>query len=310
MPIALADESCQLRAAVGVVLSILQRPALSLLQQVCDALAGDGFHLLRAATATTRRHDARVAGFLITTGCAGVLGDLLHWDSAWELYFHFLIFIPIIQRLILLGEPALMAVRLHGHHLKWLFERLREIPRGYTIAVKFTIGLLVPTTIALMRFFVPSPDSSGYVELAGVTLHVPAWSDMPDWHYLAIGAFFIAHSYLDFRRVWDTRELAIRIISIDISLYRPMVDRMLSMGDWLHGRAERGVEAQPHERVARFAGYLAGRVIDTTNSVVDKVMEKPDAYARRWMLVNIGIGLAFHLLPLVFLFLLVVMQGY
>ena len=251
-----------------------------------------------------------MAGFLITTGCAGVLGDLLHWDSAWELYFHFLIFIPIIQRLILLGEPALMAVRLHGHHLKWLFERLREIPRGYTIAVKFTIGLLVPTTIALMRFFVPSPDSSGYVELAGVTLHVPAWSDMPDWHYLAIGAFFIAHSYLDFRRVWDTRELAIRIISIDISLYRPMVDRMLSMGDWLHGRAERGVEAQPHERVARFAGYLAGRVIDTTNTVVDKVMEKPDAYARRWMLVNIGIGLAFHLLPLMFLFLLVVMQGY
>ena len=70
-----------------------------------------------------------------------MLEDLLHWDSAWELYFHFLIFIPIIQRLILLGEPALMAVRLHGHHLKWLFERLREIPRGYTIAVKFTIGL-------------------------------------------------------------------------------------------------------------------------------------------------------------------------
>ena len=275
-----------------------------------DALTGNGLHLLRAATATTRRHGARVAGFLITTGCAGVLDDLLHWDSAWELYFHFLIFIPIIQRLILLGEPALMAVRLHGHHLKWLFERLQEIPRGYTIAVKFTIGLLVPTTIALMRFFVPNPDSSGDVELAGVTLHVPAWSDMPEWHYIAIAAFFIAHSYLDFRRVWDTRELAIRIISIDISLYRPMVDRMLSMGDWLHGRAERGVEAQPHERVARFAGYLAGRVIDTTNTVVDKVMEKPDAYARRWMLVNIGIGLAFHLLPLVFLFLLVVMQGY
>ena len=297
-------------AAVGIVLPTLQRPAFCLLQQVCDALTGNGLHLLRAATATTRRHRARVPGFLITTGCAGVLGDLLHWDSAWELYFHFLIFIPIVQRLILLGEPALMAARLHGHHFKWLFERLREIPRGYTIAVKFTIGLLVPTTIALMRFFVPSPDPSGYVELAGVTLHVPAWSDIPEWHYLAIGAFFIAHTYLDFRRVWDTRELAIRIISIDISRYRPMVDRMLSMGDWLHGRAERGVEAQPHERVARFAGYLAGRVIDTTNSVVDKVMEKPDAYARRWMLVNIGIGLGFHLLPLVFLFLLVVMQGY
>ena len=133
---------------------------------------------------------------------------------------------------------------------------------------------------------------------------------MQTWHYFAIGVFFIAHSYLDFRRVWDTREMAIRIISIDISRYRPMVDRMLSMGDWLHGRAERGVEAQPHERVARFAGYLAGRVISTTNTVVDRVMEKPDAYARRWMLINVATGLAFHLLPMVFLFLLVVTQEY
>jgi len=38
------------------------------------------------------------------------------------------------------------------------------------------------------------------------------------------------------------------------------------------------------------------------------VMEKPDTYARRWMLVNVGIGLAFHLLPMLFLFLLVVTQ--
>ncbi|MAH17522.1 MAG: hypothetical protein CL960_03380, partial [Euryarchaeota archaeon] len=80
------------------------------------------------------------------------------------------------------------------------------------------------------------------------------------------------------------------------------------MGDWLHGSAERGVQAQAHERVARFVGFLATRVIDTTNTVVDKVMEKPDAYARRWMLVNVGIGLMFHLLPMVFLFLLVVTQ--
>ena len=246
--------------------------------------------------------------YIMGTGCASVLGDLLRWDSAWELYFHFLIFVPIVLRLGVLGGPALTAIKLHGHHLKWLFERLKEIPRGYTIAVKFTIGLLVPATIALLRFFVPSPDDAGLVTLAGVTLHVPAWSEISTWHYIAIVVFFIAHTYLDFRRVWDTRALAVRIISIDISRYRPMVDRMLSMGDWLHGSAERGVQAQPHERVARFVGFLATRVIDTTNTVVDKVMEKPDAYARRWMLVNVGIGLAFHLLPMLFLFLLVVTQ--
>ena len=63
-----------------------------------------------------------------------MFNDYLSWDTPWELYFHALIFIPIIQRLIFLGEPALKAVQIHGHHLKWIFERLREIPKGYSIA--------------------------------------------------------------------------------------------------------------------------------------------------------------------------------
>ena len=71
-----------------------------------------------------------------------MFNDYLSWDTPWELYFHALIFIPIIQRLIFLGEPALKAVQIHGHHLKWIFERLREIPKGYSIAAKFTVGLI------------------------------------------------------------------------------------------------------------------------------------------------------------------------
>ena len=80
-----------------------------------------------------------------------MLTDYFTWNTPWELYFHILIFIPIIQRLIFLGEPALKAIQLHGHHLRWLFERLKEIPKGYSIAAKFTVGLLVPATIALMK---------------------------------------------------------------------------------------------------------------------------------------------------------------
>ena len=87
-----------------------------------------------------------------------MFNDYLSWDTPWELYFHALIFIPIIQRLIFLGEPALKAVQIHGHHLKWIFERLREIPKGYSIAAKFTVGLLVPATIALMRFVIFEPE--------------------------------------------------------------------------------------------------------------------------------------------------------
>ena len=104
-----------------------------------------------------------------------MFNDYLSWDTPWELYFHALIFIPIIQRLIFLGEPALKAVQIHGHHLKWIFERLREIPKGYSIAAKFTVGLLVPATIALMRFVIFEPED-GVVEFFDLTLTPPDFS--------------------------------------------------------------------------------------------------------------------------------------
>ena len=83
-----------------------------------------------------------------------------------------------------------------------------------------------------------------------------------------------------------------------------MVDRMLQMGDWLKGNEEKGKEALPHERVARFVGFFAGKLRDTTNTVVDKVMEMPNNFAGRWMVVNVAFGMAFHLLPIAFMFFL------
>ncbi len=230
-----------------------------------------------------------------------MIGDSFSWDTPWELYFHILIFIPIIQRLLFLGEPALKALQIHGHHIKWLFDRLQEIPRGYSIAAKFTVGLLVPATIALMRFIIFEPEN-GIVEVFGKELRPPSWDQTPTWQIIAIVVFFIVHTFFDWRRVWDTRTLAIKIISVDVARYRPMVDRMLQMGDWLKSSRDQGQDASPHEKVTRFVGYLAGKVIDTTNTVVDKVMEVPENYAGRWMTVNVAFGMAFHLLPIAFMF--------
>ena len=87
-----------------------------------------------------------------------------------------------------MGEPALKAIQLHGHHLRWLFERLKEIPKGYSIAAKFTVGLLVPATIALMRFEIFEPEN-GIVEVFGKTLRPPGWEETPDWQLMAIVIF-------------------------------------------------------------------------------------------------------------------------
>ena len=238
-----------------------------------------------------------------------MLSDHFTWGTPWELYFHILIFIPILQRLIFLGEPALKAIQIHGHHLKWLFERLKEIPKGYSIAAKFTVGLLVPATIALMRFVIFEPVD-GVVEVFGQTLRPPDWDKTPQWQLIAIVVFFVGHTYLDWRRVWDTRNLAIKMIKIDVGRYRPMVDRMLQMGDWLKGNEEKGKYALPHERVARFVGFFAVKLRDTTNTVVDKVMEMPNNFAGRWMVINVAFGMAFHLLPIAFMFFLTATYNY
>ena len=141
-----------------------------------------------------------------------------------------------------MGEPALKAIQIHGHHLRWIFERLREIPKGYSIAAKFTVGLLVPATIAILRFVIFEPED-GVVEFFDLTLTPPSWAQTPSWQVWLMIAFFIGHSYLDWRRVWDTRNLAVKLISVDVQKYRPMVDRMLQMGDWLKSSRDKGKEA-------------------------------------------------------------------
>ena len=118
-----------------------------------------------------------------------------------------------------MGEPALKAIQIHGHHLRWIFERLREIPKGYSIAAKFTVGLLVPATIALMRFIIFEPEE-GVVEFFDLTLTPPSWKQTPQWQIALIVMFFVGHTYLDWRRVWDTRNLAVKLISVDVEKYR------------------------------------------------------------------------------------------
>ena len=156
-----------------------------------------------------------------------------------------------------------------------------------------------------MRFVIFEPED-GVVEFFDLTITPPSWEQTPSWQIGLIIFFFIGHTYLDWRRVWDTRNLAIKLINVDVGRYRPMVDRMLQMGDWLKGSEERGKEALPHEKVARFVGFFAGKLRDTTNTVVDKVMEMPNNFAGRWMVVNVAFGMAFHLLPIVFMFFLTV----
>ena len=96
------------------------------------------------------------------------------WNSPWELYFHGFVWVPLLQRLILLTGPGLAALYRHGRHLGWGWHRLLELPRGRAIALNMFMGLLVPVGVGLTIRLVVGPfgeDWSGTpIEVIGFLL--------------------------------------------------------------------------------------------------------------------------------------------
>ena len=76
------------------------------------------------------------------------------------------------------------------------------------------MGLLVPATIAILRFIIFEPED-GVVEFFDLTLTPPNWEQTPLWQIWFMILFFVGHTYFDWRRVWDTRNLAVKLISVE-----------------------------------------------------------------------------------------------
>lgn len=216
------------------------------------------------------------------------------WDSPWGLYFRGLIWLPVLIRLVLLLGPAIKGYQIHGPHLRWLLERFRHIPRANRIAISFLIGLFLPIIIGLSRFII-EPTLEDFAPMK--------WDETATWQVMLYTIFFVVHTTFDFRRIYRTRQLAVRILRYDIRRYRPVLDRAFRFGDWLSGTAAKGREAEKKQRVRRTTGFLAGGIVGGFNRATEWAMKRPVAYAERWMMTNVAKGIIFHLSPLLMLIL-------
>ena len=219
------------------------------------------------------------------------------WSSPWELYFRGLILLPVIVRIILWSGPVATGIRIHGIHVRWIFERLGDFPRGYAIAASAIVGLLVPAIVGLSRFAIGSFGGS--------------WESTNDEQIYAILAFIFIHTILDSRRVWNGRGLLVKMVKFDIEKYKPLIDRMVSMRNWLKPEHRDDGNQPWEEGTALFnvkkmfqetVGTIADMAIDKTADIADKIMEKPDVMLKRWVPRNIAVAVGFHLAPVVFVY--------
>ena len=219
------------------------------------------------------------------------------WNTPWEMYFRGLILVPVVVRIVLWTGPVYTGIRIHGIHFRWIFERLGDFPRGYAIAASVIVGLLVPAIIGLLRFIIGSFG--------------PSWDDTTDGEIYAILIFILIHAILDSRRVWNGRGLLVKMVQFDIGKYRPLIDRMVSMRDWLKPEGHDDGNEPWEQGTALFnikkmfqdtVGAIADRAIDKTTDIADKIMEKPDVMLRKWVPRNIAVAIGFHLAPVVFVY--------
>ncbi len=205
------------------------------------------------------------------------------WNTPWELYFKGFIWLPAVQRLLLLAGPGLKAMHRHGRHLGWGWERLLELPRGRSIAINLAIGLIVPLLVGLGVRLAVGPFGGD-------------WNDTKLWVSATLVVFLVIHSIFDLRRILKTRQVIVKIVKTDIDRYRSYYDRLRRWGQSLVTSARGDGKKEPGF-LRSLASRYTGQIVERATEVLDQAMATPHKMARRWNITSILEGFAFHLSP-------------
>lgn len=208
------------------------------------------------------------------------------WNSPWELYFEGFVWVPLLQRILLLSGPGLAAMFRHGRHLGWGWHRLLELPRGRAIAANLLIGLLIPVGVGLIIRLVLGPFGE-------------KWDATHLWVSGSLLIFLGLHTIMDVRRTWKVRQLIHKILVADVERYRSYYDKARGWASWIDEHARKDQQTDGQGGLRTMTGRLASRVVEQAGPMLERVMATPHTMAKRWSLMNILEGLAFHLSPVI-----------
>ena len=164
-------------------------------------------------------------------------------DGPWSAYVLFIIWMPLLLRILFLVLPFRKAIKKLAPHTGWALKQLRELPvRGFGIlTVNEILAFMIPPFVVLMLRLLLDPigwQSWDEVSLFGIvllTILVSVWI------------------MLDLLRIFRVRRMLKAIDRYDVDKLRKIADAGLGVRGWLRKFAGKDKPDEPEPTTNRVA---------------------------------------------------------
>ena len=150
-------------------------------------------------------------------------------DGPWSAYVLFVIWVPMILRVLFLILPFRKAINKLAPHTGWAFKQLRSLPvRGFGIlAVNEILAFLIPPLIVLLLRLLLDP------------IGWQSWDEVSTLGMVLLSIFIVAWIALDLLRILRVRRMLKAIDRYDVDKLRKIADAGLGVsGDYRDKKEE------------------------------------------------------------------------
>ena len=140
-------------------------------------------------------------------------------DGPWDAYVSFVIWIPLILRIILLLNPFRTAIAKLSPHAGWAFQQIRQLPvKGFgLLAANEILAMLFPPIIVLLVRLLFDPI--GWQE----------WSELSNIGGALLLLFLFFWIFFDIFRIGKIRRMLKAVEKHDVNKLRKVADTGLSV---------------------------------------------------------------------------------
>lgn len=176
-------------------------------------------------------------------------------DGPWSAYVLFIIWMPLVLRILFLVLPFRKAIKKLAPHTGWALKQLRELPvRGFGIlALNEILAFMIPPFVVVMIRLLLDP------------IGWQSWEEVPILGIALLSMLVAVWITLDLLRIFRVRRMLKAIDRYDVDKLRKIADAGLGVRGWLRKFAGKENKNQPEptqNRLAkRSAKIWAGRAL-------------------------------------------------
>jgi len=176
-------------------------------------------------------------------------------DGPWSAYVLFIIWMPLLLRIMFLILPFRKAIKKLAPHTGWALKQLRELPvRGFGIlALNEILAFMIPLFVVVMIRLLLDP------------IGWQSWEEVPILGIALLSMLVAVWITLDLLRIFRVRRMLKAIDRYDVDKLRKIADAGLGVRGWLRKFAGKENKNQPEptqNRLAkRSAKIWAGRAL-------------------------------------------------